>query len=292
MPATLAQDRRLDLARPDLAAADLEGIATAGRYVNPERLVCTRPSAPIRNHPDASAEQMDELLFGEIFSVIEEADGWAFGQASRDRYVGYVEAHALGAPTSAPTHWVKALRTYAFVEADLKTPRAALLSMNCLVAVEELNGRYARIAGAGWVNFGHLAPIGEVRGDPAAVALEFLGAPYHWGGRESLGLDCSGLVQNALYACGLSCPRDSDLQEAELGEAVAAEALQRGDLVFWKGHVGMMLDGQELVHANGHAMAVTREPLARVRERIARSGSGPASAYRRLRIQPGIQTAS
>ncbi|HET9161541.1 MAG TPA: peptidoglycan endopeptidase, partial [Caulobacteraceae bacterium] len=111
MPATLAQDRRLDLVRPDLAAADFEGIAPAARYLKAERLVCTRPSAPIRNHPQADSEQMDELLFGESFSVVEEKDGWAFGQASRDRYVGYVEAHALDAPLDLPSHWVRALRT-------------------------------------------------------------------------------------------------------------------------------------------------------------------------------------
>ena len=194
MPATLPQDRRLVLARPDLAAADLEGVVKARRFAHPEGLVCIRPSAAVRARPDISYEQITQLLFGEAFDVLEEKDGWAFGQAKRDRYAGYVETHALGPPVGLPTHWTSHLRTYAFTEPDVKSPMAGLISMNSLVVVEVAEGRFARVAGLGWVHHGHLRPIGEYRDDPAAVALEYLGAPYHWGGRESLGLDCSGLV--------------------------------------------------------------------------------------------------
>jgi hypothetical protein len=226
---------------------------------------------------------MTELLFGERFLVIEENDGWAFGQASRDSYVGYVRSSALGSPVGPPTHWVRVLRTYAYVQADLKTEATTLISMNSLVTVEENEGKFSRLAGAGWVFSAHLSEIGVYRNDPAEVALEFLGAPYRWGGRQSLGLDCSGLVQNALHACGISCPRDSDLQAGELGEAAPPDALQRGDLVFWDGHVGMMVDGERLVHANGHHMAVALEPLAPTIARIAASGAGDPIAYKRLR---------
>jgi hypothetical protein len=220
MPSTLISDRRLVLARPELAAASLEGVARAAAYGDPEPLICVKPSAALRARPDAGVEQMTQLLFGEAFDVLDESDGWAFGQARRDRYVGYVEAASLGAPVGLPTHWASHLRTYAFVEPDVKAPMAGLISMNSLVVVEAIEGRFSRIAGLGWVHHGHLTPIGEYRRDWAAVALEYLGAPYHWGGRESLGVDCSGLVQNALHACGMSCPRDSDLQAAELGDAI------------------------------------------------------------------------
>ena len=127
----------------------------------------------------------------------------------------------------------------------------------------------------------HLAPIGAgFETDAAGVALRFLGAPYLWGGRESLGLDCSGLVQQALAACGKACPRDTDMQ-AGIGVAVAPGDLARGDLVFWKGHVGMMLDAERMVHANGHHMATVVEPLAEAIARIEAAGYGPPTAYRR-----------
>jgi hypothetical protein len=283
MPATLAHDRRLILARADLAAADLQGIASAARYVKPEAQVCIRPSASLRAHPDDKAEQMTRLLFGETFGVIEEKDGWAFGQAGRDRYVGYVRTGSLGAPAGEPTHWVSALRTYAFTHANLKTRTTALLSMNAPVIVEATDGKFAKLVGSGWVYSPHLTPIGDYRDDPAAVALEFLGSPYYWGGRESLGLDCSALVQNALFACGMTCPRDSDLQAAELGERVSEKRLKRGDLVFWDGHVGMMTDAETLVHANGYHMAVTQEPLVPAMARIEASGAGAPVAFKRVK---------
>ena len=173
------------------------------------------------------------------------------------------------------THRVSALRAYAFARPDIKSRPLALLSLNALVAVEAEEGRFLKVEGSGWIARVQLAPVGEVETDPAAVAERYLGAPYQWGGRESLGLDCSGLVQQALYACGKACPRDSDQQQA-LGQAADPKALRRGDLVFWKGHVGMMLDGARLIHANAFHMQVEIEPLA---ETVARVGE--PSAYRR-----------
>jgi hypothetical protein len=283
MPVTLTQDRRLVLARPNLAATPLEGVIAAARYVEPQGRVCTSPAADLHAQPDAAAEKMTQLLFGEAFEVLEEADGWAFGQARRDRYVGYIPSAALGIQLEPPTHWVSALRTYAFALPNSKTQILALLSMNSLCVVEEVDGRFAKVAGVGWVFLNHLSPIGVYADDPAAIAVQFLGAPYQWGGRESLGLDCSGLVQNALHACGLSCPRDSDQQESELGEAIQSEHLARGDMVFWNGHVGMMLDAERFVHANGHHMAVAIEPLAPAIQRIAAAGAGQPTAFKRLR---------
>jgi hypothetical protein len=282
MPATLPQDRRLILARPDIAAAQLEGVVAAARYVEPQARVCTAHAADLRAHADPTAEKITQLLFGEAFDVIEETAGWAFGQARRDRYVGYVHASTLGAAPDLPTHWVSALRTYGFTEPNAKSHITALLSMNSLCMVEALDGRFAKVAGAGWVIQKHLSPIGDYADDPAAIAEQFLGAPYQWGGRESIGLDCSGLIQNALHACGLSCPRDSDLQEAELGGPIQPDRLARGDLVFWPGHVGMMVDAERFVHANGFHMAVEIEPLAPAIERIAASGSGQPTAFKRL----------
>lgn len=277
-----ALDKRITPARPDLAAKHLEGRVAAARYVEGAPHQASVGVAPIRRAPQDDAMQEDQLLFGEVFTVYEEKDGWGWGQSARDQYVGYVDMAALSAPPIPPTHRIKALRTYCFSAPDLKSAPLFLLSMNAKVSVEQRQDRYAKIARAGWVFEGHLAGLEETAPDWVAEAERFVDAPYFWGGRESLGLDCSGLVQSALEAGGMLGPRDADMQE-QLGEAVpvSLEGLQRGDLVFWKGHVGVMLDAARLLHANAHHMATAVEPLAEAAARIART-AGPITSIRRL----------
>lgn len=270
-------DPRLTLARGDVAARSLEGIVRAARYIDTTIRQTVAPAASLRRAPSADAEQLDQLLFGELFEVLDEADGWAFGQAKRDLYVGYVEAAALGGPSTAPTHRVQALRTYAFSAPSIRAAPTGLYSMNALIAAEGQEGRFVKTAG-GWFVQEHLAPIAQAETDYVAVAELFVGTPYHWGGRQSLGLDCSGLVQQAFYASGRACPRDSD-QQAMMGEPV--EALRRGDLVFWRGHVAIVINPTDIIHANGWHMAVMVEPLAEAIARISRLGGGDPTAYRR-----------
>jgi cell wall-associated NlpC family hydrolase len=272
-------------ATADLADVALEGRVAAARYVAPEPMQVVTPSCALRRSPDPAAEQMDQLLFGEQFEALTLCDGFVYGQARRDGYVGWAAREALSPVGRAPTHWVRALRTYVFPQDSIKTPPVLCLSTNALVAIETVEGRFAKLAQGGFIPADHLAALGEVERDPAAVALRYLGAPYLWGGRDSVGLDCSGLVQQALYACGLFAPRDSDMQ-AKLGAAIPGiEALQRNDLVFWRGHVGLMLDAETLIHANGYHMAVVVEPLAEAVRRIDAAGGGQPTALRRL---PGL----
>lgn len=277
----MSRDLRLTLARPALAAAGLEGVAPAARYAPTQPRTCRVAAAAIRTAPSPGAEQADQLLLGEIFDVLEAADGFAWGQARRDGYVGYVALDALGEPT-APTHRVAALRTYAFERPSIKAPALGPFSLNALVSAVEVEGRFVRDAGGAWFVDRHLAPVGlDFALDPAAVAEQHLGTPYLWGGRESLGLDCSGLVMQALLACGRACPRDTDQQEAAFAQDADADALRRGDLVFWKGHVAMMLDADHIIHANAHHMAVATEPLNTAIARIEAAGSGEPTSYRR-----------
>ena len=249
----------------------------ADRYIDTVMHQTVLPSAALRRAPSPAAEQLDQLLFGEQFEVLDEAGGWAFGRATRDGYVGYVEIGALGVPSAAPTHSVRALRTYAFSAPSIKAPPVGLYSMNALIAAGEREGRFVKTAG-GWFVQEHLAPIEQTEPDYVAVAERFVGTPYQWGGRESLGLDCSGLVQQALYASGRACPRDSD-QQAAMGEPV--EALRRGDLVFWRGHVAMMINETDIVHANSWHMAVAIEPLAEAVARTSSLGGGEPTGFRR-----------
>ena len=273
-------DPRLTLARDGIAARALEGIVPAERYVDTTLRQARLPAVALRRAPSLEAEQLDQLLFGELFEVLAEADGWAFGQARRDGYVGYVASEAVGAPGAAPTHTVRALRTYGFSAPSIKAAPIGLYSMNTPVAEEGREGRFIKTAG-GWIVEEHLAALGDDAPDYVAVAERFVGTPYQWGGRESLGLDCSGLVQQALYAAGRASPRDSD-QQAAMGEPVEATALRRGDLVFWRGHVAMLTSPTDIVHANSTHMAVVIEPLAEAVTRTANRGGGEPTGYRRI----------
>lgn len=276
----MSLDDRVTLLRDGIAARSLEGLAPAEVYLDPKPMRCAVPAAAIRRSADAASEQMDQLLFGETFEVLEEEGAFVFGQASRDGYVGFVEAASLAPRGAAPTHRVAALRTYAFAEASIKSKAAGPYSQGALVTVEQVEGRLAKVAGAGWMTAEHLSPIGVFEADWAAVAKRYIGAPYLWGGRESLGLDCSGLVQQALLACGKACPRDADQQE-QMGRPIGRDDFGRGDLVFWKGHVAMGVDVARIVHANGYHMAVVIEPLAEAIARIEAAGS-PVTSYRRV----------
>lgn len=277
----MSLDARVTPLRDGIGARSLEGLVPAEVYLDPTPMSCAAAAAGIHRAPDAASEQMDQLLFGERFEVLEEEGAFVLGQASRDGYVGYVEAARLGPLMAAPTHRVAVLRSYAFEGPSIKSRAGPLLSLNSLVRVDAVDGRLAKAAGAGWLPVEHLAPIGVFEDDPAQVAERFVGAPYLWGGRESLGLDCSGLVQQALLACGMACPRDTDQQQALGGEIGRAE-FGRADLVFWKGHVAMGLDGERIVHANGHHMMTVVEPLEAAIARIAAAGHGEPTAFRRV----------
>jgi cell wall-associated NlpC family hydrolase len=274
-------DPRVTPLRDGIASRELEGVVRAEVYLDPKVMSCTVPAAGVHRAPDLASEQMDQLLFGEAFEVIEDEGGFFWGQARRDGYVGFVAAAALGPRAPEPTHRIAAVRTYAFAEPSIKARASGPYSMNALVAVEAVEGRLAKAAGAGWMAVEHLAPVGVFEADMAAVAEQFVGAPYLWGGRESLGLDCSGLSQAALFACGKTCPRDAD-QQQQMGRAIGRRDFGRGDLVFWRGHMAIGLDSERIVHANGHHMAVAIEPLDGAIERIDAAGVGPPTAFRRL----------
>jgi cell wall-associated NlpC family hydrolase len=278
-------DPRRHAFRADLAAEDLRGRVEASRYVAGERRQVAVASTPVRGTPDARAIWTTEALFGEAVRVFDERDGWAWVQLEQDGYVGYLQASALSRDVHAPTHRVSALGTCVYATANAKAEPSGQLPMNARVGVTEANANFARLAQGSFVPTRHLAEIGTRAPDFVAVAERFLDVPYVWGGRTRLGLDCSGLVQTALAAAGVACPRDSDMQQAELGVPVSHRpdlgGLKRGDLVFWKGHVGILTRGDRLLHANAHHMAVVDEPLAAAIARIATS-SGPVTAIKRL----------
>jgi cell wall-associated NlpC family hydrolase len=277
-------DRRFTPARPDLAAAHLRGHVEATIFVEGREMQIVAPIADVRSGPTPDASLDTQALRGERVTVYEEHEGWAWCQLERDSYVGYLPAHMLGRDPKEPTHRVAALRTFVYPAANMKVPPLEALPLGAEVAVED-EGDYVRVAGHGFIYARHLQPISQYEPDFVAVAERFAGAPYLWGGKTALGLDCSGLVQISLAAGGIAAPRDTDVQARKVGTEVPLDEplnLRRGDLVFWRGHVGIMCDAVTLLHANAHHMLVAREPFAEARARILAKSFGPVIAVRRL----------
>jgi cell wall-associated NlpC family hydrolase len=278
-------DPRVTPARPDLAADFLRGKVEAARFVGGEAFQIVAPIAPLRGAPEAEAPLETEALYGETVVVYEARGDWRWGQLARDGYVGYLPAAALG-PLRAPTHRIAAVRSHAYPGPTIKRPPHFALSLGAVVEVVRFDGDFVVADDGFFLCDKHLAPIDVREPDFVAVAERFLETPYLWGGRTSEGIDCSGLAQTALQAAGIAAPRDSDMQEAALGQPLplddALADLRRGDLVFWKGHVGIMRDAETLLHANGWAMKVASEPLDEARVRIEKSGGGAITSIRRL----------
>jgi cell wall-associated NlpC family hydrolase len=282
-----AYDKRLTPARPDLAADTLIGKVEAPRYVAGRSAIVFDGSADLRRAPVPDAPLETEALHGEIFTVYDaDEEGWSWGQLSRDSYVGYMPSSSLTADIAVPTHRVAVLRTFLYGGPSIKTPPMASLSLGSRVTVVDIKPPFAVTHRGHFIFAGHLETVDTKVNDFVATAERFVGIPYYWGGKTSLGLDCSGLVQVSLDSAGIAVPRDTDMQEKSAGVSLPVtetlDHLERGDLVFWKGHVGIMRDASTLLHASGAHMLVVSEPLKEAITRIAASGSGPVTSIRRV----------
>lgn len=271
-------DRRLTPANGRVAAAHLKGQVEAKAFVAAEPATVGQTVVNLCDAPQGRRDR--QLLLGTQVSVYERRDGWAFVQSKRDGYVGYLPESALTAPTS-PTHRVGTIATHAYNAEDFRSPDLLHLSFGAEVTVTDERHKFFETP-QGFIPKKHLRPLSQPFADPATIAQLHFGVPYLWGGNSSLGIDCSGLVQAAFLACGQPCQGDSDMQREGLGELLEPDApLQRGDLIFWKGHVAMMVDAETIIHANAHHMAVAYEGLAQATLRIQAQGEGAVLARRR-----------
>lgn len=258
-------DRRLNAFRTDLAEKRLEGQVEALRFVEGKPARVSASNVAMRPQPSPTSGVDTELLFGEPVSVLDRAGGWAWVKSGVDDYVGYVEEAALGPAGPQPTHWVTAPRTFVYSEPDMKRPVVRALSMGSRIAVtgeaETRGTRYLLVEG-GAVIAKHAGDVDvPVSDDYVSVAARFLASPYLWGGRSGFGLDCSGLVQLSMMMTGKAVLRDTDMQRASIGVEIGRQDLKRGDLVFWKGHVAIMVDAGMMIHSSGFTMDVSHEGL-------------------------------
>ena len=274
---TEALDPNLHAYRPDLADARLEGRVEAQRFVEPRPVHVAEATAGIHAAPRADARMVAEALHGEIVDVFDEAEGWVWGQLRDDGYVGYLPARALDPGEIRPTHRVCVPRTFVYREPDIKSVPLASITMNARVTVDGPEGEvFLRTDTGRFLYRAHLVDRDTHADDFVAVAEQLLNTPYLWGGKTVGGLDCSGLVQLACQAAGISALRDSYMQRGTLGTPLPTTALsdlRRGDLLFWQGHVGIMADAGTLLHATANTMLTVREPVDQAVRRIADGGA-------------------
>jgi cell wall-associated NlpC family hydrolase len=276
-------DPRLTPARPDLAAKYLEGKVKAARFAAGEEFEIMDAIAPLRRSPSSGAELATQALKGERVTIYDRSgEGWAWGQLNSDGYVGWLPDRMLARPGAPPTHKVTALSTFAFPGPSIKLPPIDTLPFAAKVSISRTDGGFSVTHDGRYLPQQNLGVLDAREQDFVTVAERFIGSPYLWGGKTSLGIDCSGLVQVALDAGGIGCPRDSDMQEAALGSALSrSEQLRRGDLIFWEGHVAIVRDAETIVHANAHHMATavenTRAAIARIK-----AAGGEVTSIKRL----------
>jgi cell wall-associated NlpC family hydrolase len=268
-------DKRLNAYRNDLADVRLKGEVDAPQFREGSLMQMNAPIATLHRAPAPDAPQETQVLFGETMRVFDIAEGWTWVQLQRDGYVGYLQQEFLSSKIHEATHHVTVPSTLLYTKPSIKTQPVQYLPINAQLSATAMQDQFMELATGGFIFADHAKAIATKQTDFVAVAEQFLNTPYLWGGKSAHGIDCSGLVQTSLHACGMACPRDADMQEQELGSPLLInniDGVKRGDLIFWAGHVGIMQNETTLLHASGHQMLVVSEPLATVNDRTKAQG--------------------
>ncbi len=284
--ASKSVDPRVNAYRSDIADIALAGRVAAQHYIEPVATSAVVSLANLYSAPNIHAETVTQLLYGENFMVLERRDGWCWGSSARDSYVGYVkDAHLSFETALEPTHKVRAAAAHCYEQSSIKSTVVRPFYRGSQVHVQSMDGDFAQLADGSYIRAALLSVVDHHDRDWVLLAGDLLETPYLWGGRSRAGIDCSGLVQISLQACGIGCPRDSDMQQV-LGDPIPpdvwSDGLERGDLVYFPGHVGIMADSILLLHANAFHMKTVIEPLADVVQRLLKDHAQPIIAVRRL----------
>ena len=263
-------DTRITPIRRDLASTAYKAIVKRKKYVTAKLATVKSTFTPL--YSNKGSKLSTQLLYGEECDVFETKNGWSWIQSRRDNYVGYTPSINLTRKTYKPNSKVISLRTVIYTKPDIKSVTKGYLSFNSLVEVIKIKGKYSLIKNLGWCPSLDLVKIKSSKFNHIDLSKQYLDTPYLWGGRDSMGIDCSGLIQNLHQINNRPFPRDTDMQEIFVTNEVKYEKdLKAGDLVFWKGHVAMMIDNSNIIHANAFHMKTAIEPLSTAKKRILKS---------------------
>ena len=263
-------DTRITPIRRDLASTAYKAIVKRKKYVTAKLATVKSAFTPL--YSNKGSKLSTQLLYGEECDVFETKNGWSWIQSRRDNYVGYTPTINLTRKIYKPNSKVISLRTVIYTKPDIKSVTKGYLSFNSLVEVIKIKGKYSLIKNLGWCPSLDLVKIKSSKFNHIDLSKQYLDTPYLWGGRDSMGIDCSGLIQNLHQINNRPFPRDTDMQEIFVTNEVKYEKdLKAGDLVFWKGHVAMMIDNSNIIHANAFHMKTAIEPLSTAKKRILKS---------------------
>ena len=263
-------DTRITPIRRDLASTVYKAVVKRKKYVTAKLATVKSAFTPL--YSNKGSKLSTQLLYGEECDVFETKNGWSWIQSRRDNYVGYTPTINLTKKIYKPNSKVISLRTVIYTKPDIKSVTKGYLSFNSLVEVIKIKGKYSLIKNLGWCPSLDLVKIKSSKFNHIDLSKQYLDTPYLWGGRDSMGIDCSGLVQNLHQINNRPFPRDTDMQEIFVTNEVKYEKdLKAGDLVFWKGHVAMMIDNSNIIHANAFHMKTAIEPLSTAKKRILKS---------------------
>lgn len=273
----LKLDPRRNAYRADLANIALKNEVTSAQFTEGRTAWVVDPAAPVKRAPRFDAPLDTQALYGEQLTVFDKREGWAWVQLSGDDYVGYLPENSISHEPIKATHRISAQRTFLFPKPNIKAPPLCALPLNARVEIINEETDFLLTKQGAFLHKKHVSPIDSFDMDYVTVAERFVETPYLWGGKQDTGIDCSGLVQTSMEAVGIHVPRDSDMQASETGKALPKPfdltSLRRGDLIFWKGHVGIMADKQNLLHANAFHMKTVIEPLADAVKRSLEAGN-------------------
>ena len=216
--------------------------------------------------PSIISQKDSQLLYGEQFQVEKARGAYVYGHSVLDGYQGYVERAQLIKDALSSTHFVKVRASHLYPEPSFKSrPLTRLSFMSRVTLTTNSENGFTQLSDQSWIFSNHIAPMKDFTksGDLAQTAEIYLGTPYLFGGRSAFGIDCAGLVQVVVYACGHACPlRDSCDQEGSFGTPIKRDDVQRNDIVYFKGHVGIMMDDKNILNATARHMTTLIEPLS------------------------------